>query len=343
MKIIHVLTTSKVSGAEKVAIDIINESKKNYEVYYCCPTGDVLEILKKNHINMLPLTNFSYFNLKKYIEKINPDIIHAHDFSASVLCSFFSKKIKVISHIHHTPDWYKKRNFKTFLYRSRVKKFTKILTVSDDTLNEFPFSKKLLADKIMNIGNPINPPKIISASNTFEQKERFNIIFLGRLAPEKNPLLFIEVIKKISDQYTDLKVCIVGQGELKSEVEKKINEYKINNIITMVGFVENPYPYIKASDIFVSTSEREGFGLAIVESLILETPVVAFNIEGVNRFVTKDIGFLVNNKNEMEEKILSLLKNESALIEKSLNCGNLKYKYNNFEKYKKLIESVYKN
>lgn len=95
MKVLHVLQSNRYAGAENVACTIIKmfqQSQENIEFFYISPNGKIKEILDKEKIKFIPIKKLSYLQLKKIIDEIKPDIIHAHDFKSSVLCSFFYKK-----------------------------------------------------------------------------------------------------------------------------------------------------------------------------------------------------------------------------------------------------------
>ena len=87
MKVIHVLNSNRYSGAENVAITIIKELNNEMDCLYACPRGPIEEILKKENIKYIPIKKLSIREINKVIKEYNPDIIHAHDFRASIICS----------------------------------------------------------------------------------------------------------------------------------------------------------------------------------------------------------------------------------------------------------------
>ena len=110
------LASNKFSGAENVVCTIINNTKEDYAMYYCSPKGPIENNLKEMNINYLPLEKLSVKEIKNIIKIIQPDVIHAHDNKATVLCSLFGKKYKVISHIHGNNKIMNTKNFKTILF-----------------------------------------------------------------------------------------------------------------------------------------------------------------------------------------------------------------------------------
>ena len=112
MVILHILNTGSFSGAENVVISIINEFQKrnieNIELIYVSLEGSIRKRLEKEKIKYEPIKKMSVGEIKRVIKKYNPDIIHAHDFTASIICAVSAKKIPVISHIHNNCPWLKK-------------------------------------------------------------------------------------------------------------------------------------------------------------------------------------------------------------------------------------------
>lgn len=130
MKVLHLLVSNKFSGAENVVCQIM-ENCKDYEMVYCSPIGQIEKELVKRGINYIPLDKKNVKSIKKVIQLYKPDIIHAHDFTASVLASQTGFKGKLISHIHNNPPFIKKWGLKSILYNSTIDKYDKVVLVSN--------------------------------------------------------------------------------------------------------------------------------------------------------------------------------------------------------------------
>ena len=150
MKVLHVLNTNSYSGAENVAITIINHMP-NVDCVYLSLNGSISDILQKNNIQYYPVDKLSIKSLKKAIKEIHPDIIHAHDYTASILCALCFPKAKIISHIHNNSPWIKSYGIYSWAYLLSSLFYKKILTVSNSIENEYVFGK-LIRNKIECIG-----------------------------------------------------------------------------------------------------------------------------------------------------------------------------------------------
>jgi glycosyltransferase involved in cell wall biosynthesis len=139
----------------------------------------------------------------------------------------------------------------------------------------------------------------------------------------------------------DLTVSIVGDGELRKEFEDKIAEYKLQDNITLYGFQENPYPYIKAAKVMCMPSAWEGFGLAAVEALALGKPVVASPVGGLKDIITEQSGYLCKEKEEFVASIERLLTEETLYKQKSKGALIRANELGNMKEYGNVILSVY--
>ena len=168
-------------------------------------------------------------------------------------------------------------------YRLRVKYFSKIIVVSNAIKANKTF-KAIDPNKIETIYNTVDKEQIIKLAGN-GVKERYDLIFCGRLEDVKQPLDFIDIISKIKGTDKTVKAVMVGDGSLRSNCEIRISDLGLHDNIDMVGFQENPYKYIKSSKFLVITSRDEGFGLVAAEASILGTVVMAYSHLGAIREV----------------------------------------------------------
>lgn len=119
---------------------------------------------------------------------------------------------------------------------------------------------------------------------------------VGRLSPEKGHYklitAFADVIKATK---TDAKLLIVGDGSQWSILQQHIIELGLSDRVLLAGIRPNPYPIIKALDLFVFSSDHEGQGLAVIEALILNKPVISTDIPGPHSILKPGFGMLVEN------------------------------------------------
>ena len=340
MKVMHILNTGTYSGAENVAISIINHMKKDTQCVYVSLKGSIEKILKENNINYYLVDKLTFFNVKKAIRDEQPDIIHAHDFTASIVSSVVANNIPIISHLHNNPPWIKKINLKTIIYGISCLKYKRILTVSDSIMKEYIFGSKFYK-KSMIIGNPIISKDIIKRSKIALKKDSYDIVYLGRFTLQKDPEKFLTIIKKLTERIPNLKVGMIGTGEMYEFIKEKIVKMKLENIVTCPGFIENPYGILSNSKLLCIPSKWEGFGLVAVEALSLGKPVVASNVGGLPKIVTNDSGRICNTLNDFIDEIYILLTNPEYYHKKSNGAKKRADFLSNEYTYFKRIKEAY--
>jgi len=188
----------------------------------------------------------------------------------------------------------------------------------ENELDECGFNR----DRLTTIHNPVSINEInsmskqkINSEHEFIFDKNFKIIIaIGRLIEIKNiPLLiesYMEVNKKIKSR-----LLIVGDGPERSKLEKLIIDYNQQKNIYLLGWQNNPFNYLKRSDLFVLTSNSEGFGNVIIEAMTCGTPVISTDCQfGPNEIIQNNInGILVpvNDKLKLSEAMYKVLSDKS--------------------------------
>lgn len=340
MTIIYLLASDRFSGAEKVVITIIKQLNMKHRCVYVSPRGDIGNVLEAENIEYAPIGGLDSGSVKKVVEKYNPDIIHANDFRASVIASRFSKRCKVISHIHCNPTWINKLSVNSVAYALANSGIHKILNVSDAFCNEYLF-RKMIEKKSETIGNPFSVDDIIRQSEEFEDNDKYDLMFVGRLSKEKGPEAFIDIFYELWKNNNDLTAVIIGDGNLKEECVLKVFGLGIADNVTILGFTENPYPYMKNSKIMVVTSVFEGFGLAALEALALGKPVVASKVGGLINIVNDKCGRLCTDKKEFVATVNEILYDSKVYETMSIEAEKQAEKFDNLQTYIEEIEKIY--
>ena len=161
------------------------------------------------------------------------------------------------------------------------KKLNHIVIVSDGLKERL--SKKIpeINNKIKVIEN-INSASFIKNSANLEckikfSKEDFNLIFVGRLVKEKGLFLAIDAIGILSKKINNIKLYLVGKGNLEVELKEYVKKNHLQNHVVFLGIQTNPYPLLKQADVFLMTSFYEGKSIALEEAKILNKPIVITN------------------------------------------------------------------
>ena len=342
IKVMHILNTGIYSGAENVVISIINGLSYDYECVYVSLNGSIKNVLNENKIKYYPVKKLTIWNIKKAIHELKPDIIHAHDFTAGIIATLSTTSIPIINHLHNNPPWIKKYSIKSVVYGLSTLRYTKILTVSNSVMDEFVLGE-ICKKKTLVIDNPIKVEYIRSEAQKANIKDESDIIFVGRLSEQKNPILFLEIVKELKRFYPTIKAIMVGDGEMRGEVKDCVKFLELEDNVKILGFVDNPYGLINNSHIMIMPSKWEGFGLAAIEALSLGIPVVASQVGGLKNIIDNKCGNLCIEKIEYIEAAKKLLSNNELLEYKSRNAYNRANELNNYDAYINIINRIYRD
>ena len=269
---------------EKYDITIIVFDGNNISYDY---SGELINLNIPASRNLIKkLFNFvkRYHRIKKLKKKNHFDYVVSFLSTPNIL--------NVLTNVKKTKNVISIRNFdslkrKSLLYRiiyifemKLYEKAHKIIAVSDSIKTELKDRKKLYEKTIViNNGFPISQIKLKS-NEPIDQKyipifSKPNIINVGRLTYQKGQWLLIEATRRIVKNIPNFQLVIIGEGELKSELENQINQYKLNENVTIIEFDANPFKYIAKSNIFVLSSLYEGFPNVLVEAMACGVPVIA--------------------------------------------------------------------
>ena len=251
----------------------IKDKKKN--IYY--------KILY--NIMMMVENKVMYFNMKKLLKKFGKiDILIDYDGGASKYIHKIKNIKQRIVWIHSSIPNLKKRTDKIKRFGKRLNRYDKIIVICDEMLNEtkeiYPFLEKKLK-RIYNsfdFENIILKSKDLSELNVEEKELLKNKYFLAvsRLdMVSKDYKTLLEAFSKLQNK--DYLLYILGDGPDKENIEKLIENLNLKKRVFLLGRKKNPYVWMKNAYAFVHSSFFEGFGLVILEALILNKAVISSN------------------------------------------------------------------
>ena len=143
----------------------------------------------------------------------------------------------------------------------------------------------------------------------------------GRLSRQKRYDRALEAIKLLKDDGYDIELWILGGGELEITLKTLAKNLGLEHMCDFKGFVRPAYSYMRIADIFLNTSEAEGYPLVLCEALCLGLPVVATDITGANEILDKSkYGLLV------PENVWDIYRGLKAMIDDNLLRSDYAFK-----------------
>ncbi|MGE7120738.1 glycosyltransferase [Peribacillus sp. NPDC046944] len=292
------------------------------------------------YIQMQLATKYSLYGMPKFKKIYDFAISYAwpHDVLAQKVVA-----IKKIAWIHTD---FSKLEIDNKLDLNIWKRFDYIASVSDETTKSFLTKYPSLKNKLILIENITSPEFIKSMSEEsieFKNKkeETFNILSVGRLSYVKGFDMAVRALKQLHDNgFTDIKWYVVGYGGYEGELKKLINENNLTESFFLLGKKTNPYPYIKACDLYVQPSRYEGKAVTVTEAKILGKPIIITNYPSSKSQIEngKD-GIICDLTVEgLAKNIEVLYKDFDQRICLSKNCQ--RNNYNNQNELEKLYEII---
>jgi glycosyltransferase involved in cell wall biosynthesis len=169
------------------------------------------------------------------------------------------------------------------------------------------------------------------------------MIYVGRLTFQKDPQRLMRLCARLKGYKPDLKVAIVGTGELEEEVKNLCQELEIQDNVQFLGFQTNPIKMIHDSKAMILTSRWEGTPMCALEAMALGTPVVSTPSDGMTDLLDDGInGYLTDDDKQMAQNLLKIM-NDSA--HRAYLGENAKKKFaqiNDAPRYKQAIADCYK-
>lgn len=336
-KIAFYLPNLNNGGGQKVILNLMQGLEhEHFEVYLLLGSvqGEYLQHIP-NHVNVVNINArqqvFAIVNLAKRLKDIKPHILFSHGLGCNInvllikrICGF---QTKIITIEHNKMDMFleerrkfsflRKRLFDLryflagFLYRDIDAVIAVSAAVAEDVRKYYPIEAQLKV-----IYNPIIIDDIIRKSYEaigdafFCNKTEQIILAVGRLASEKRYDLLIEAFALVNKEIK-CKLVILGDGPEKNKLQKLIIDLGLCDSVYLAGYKANPYKYMRKSDVFVVSSNTEGFSLALLEAMACECNVIATRCGGPEEILRDNLEkYLVssNSRSQLSQKIIDILR-----------------------------------
>lgn len=332
VKVLFLIDNLSKGGAEKVLSVLVKHiDKQKFDITVCCIVNhgiyidDVKKHVKYSYIipcydncktwwqkfkyklkyklvySLLPLS----IVYKLFVPKGNDVEVAFIEGFATKLLSKASSNSKKIAWVHidllnhpYTASIYKNNDDEKRAYL----KFDQIIGVSNTVCE----SMRTLYGNNINIKtiyNPIDAQDIINKSRlpiiVPTKKDGFiRICSIGRFVPQKAFDRLLRITHKLKNDGYKVELWLLGDGELRPEYEKYIDENNLSDIVTLWGFQPNPYAYLAQCDLFVCSSIAEGYSTAVTEALILGMPIITTECSGMKEMLGNNEYGIITGNNE---------------------------------------------
>ena len=299
MRVLHVITSLKVGGAEKLLVDTLpifnKKGCKSDVLLFDGIDTPFRQMLIEEGINVYHLSiggsiynPINIFKLIPYLRKY--DIVHTHNTAAQlfvalakVLCSV------VLCTTEHTTsnrrrDWKWYVPIEKFMYR----RYSHIICISDKTEENLRNHIGDIGVNISTIHNGVDISKYKSAlpiEGLKRNSQKTILCMVAGFRPQKDQDTIIRSLKYLDkDKY---ELWLVGDGERKNDLLSLVESEGVRDSVIFWGIRTDIPEILKTSDIIIMSSHYEGFGLAAVEGMAAGKPIIASDVDGLSQVVDK--------------------------------------------------------
>lgn len=356
MKILHLIYTNGISGAEKYLKHLLPglqlegiecelmivcgiSAKGNMEIYKkeLNDVGVYVQVLVSSRLSFLATA----YKISKYCKKKGIIFIHSHLINSDILAvlakKFFNSKLEIVSTKHgydervlevYEPG--KPINNKKDLYywvtKLTIRYISKNLAVSRG-ISQLYVALQLCSTDFPVIHHGVDIKAFDSSAYASECRVgNPQLIIVGRIETFKGHRYLIDAMPEIVRHYPSCVLLILGEGSIKDALAEHVKNLELQESIHFMGFQSHPYSYISQSDIIVLPSLFEPFGLVYIEAFALRVPVVAFDTPAGNELMENNKTAIMVPKGDstkLASKIIALLGDDSERARLSNNAYNL--------------------
>ena len=236
MRVLYLTPTGVFSGGERVTLSIAGEMRlRGHEAVYCGLEGPVRSHVEAAGVPFLALPRFTPETVRRAVAQCAPDLIHTMDFRASTYAALTGRPF--VAHLHNNPPWLPGLSPNVFAMRFFCRRAARILTVSESVMGEFRYGAAF-RDKTAVLGNAVDLAAVRKAAEeplpaclADRGARGFDLAFFGRLTEQKQPLRFLDVLAALRKRLPELTAVMVGEGELRPQVEEGIRVNGLSDCI----------------------------------------------------------------------------------------------------------------
>ncbi len=243
------------------------------------------------------------------------DVVHAHDwmtYPAGIAVSAISGRPLVV-HVHSTEFDRSGEHVNQMIYdieREGMHRADKVIAVSHYTRNLIISRYGVSGDKVEVVYNGVERIGKWSMDDTVIDKDEKIVLFLGRITMQKGPEYFLQAAKKVLEVTDNVKFVMAGSGDMMHRAVEMAAELGIGQKVLFTGFLrgEDVQKIYKMADLYVMPSVSEPFGIAPLEALDNDVPVIISKQSGVSEVLTHALKVDFWDVNEIANKVVAVLK-----------------------------------
>jgi glycosyltransferase involved in cell wall biosynthesis len=320
-----------IGGAQHVVYELVkNIDTKKYAITVICTDGQVHSLLEEEMLKISSEKNFKIvflrnrfyrkfntpfvlFNkiagrlrqifidlniipeLSKKLDAIKPDLIHAHQHGMLAAYWAIPRRVSLITTIHTNPNAAFFREVERLIFKLAVylKRIT-VVAISKYNCERIRSYWHLNQSNSRYINNGIDIGNFYTRPH-----DTFSFINTSRHDANKNQALIIRAFARLCFENTavPMKLYLVGDGDTHKKLKCLVLDLNITDRVEFIGYITSPREYLALSDVYISSSHREGLSLSVLEAMASKLPIIATDVGGV-RDLAQENGILIADNDE---------------------------------------------
>lgn len=206
------------------------------------------------------------WRLRQLVRRGGFHLVHSHMYAANLAtnCALIGNgAVAVLNGYHsHRPTQTRGQAWRVRSTQWKPGAFLAVSRAVADALLEIGIPESRIRIVYNGIAVPAEPPPVPHAAHA----PRLDLVWIGRFVRQKRVPFLLDVVEVSRRRGVPLRLTLVGDGPRRQEIERRIREKNLGDVVRLVGFSSNVEDYLKEADLFISASEREGFSNTVLEA-----------------------------------------------------------------------------
>lgn len=316
IKLIHIIPSLETGGMENGIVNVVNRlDTKIFSPMICClrKEGNMSRRLNSNvQVKCLHgKEGFDYsspLKMARLFVNEKADIVHTHGWGGGLLAGTIGAKLAGVPIVINSEHGFWRVDKKRRIYAQKILSYftDQITTVSEDLRNKINKCFGIPLNRIVSISNGVDAEKFrpsVLSREIYKKKlnmraDEYVIGTVGRLVPVKDHPTLLKAAASLINKKISIKLILVGDGPVKSELIQLIDALKIGSCVSFLGERADIPELLNAMDLFVLPSVTEGMSNTLLEAMACGIPVIATDVGGNPEIIRDGInGFLIPPRN----------------------------------------------
>jgi glycosyltransferase involved in cell wall biosynthesis len=304
MKILHVIDSEGVYGAEVVVLNLMAEHGALGHDPWLCSIGatgiaekpletealrrglKVFKVRMRNGPNLV-----GAIQLLRLAKQRGFEIIHSHGYKSNILLGFIPGRVRGIPLVATVHGWTSAGRLSrmiVYVWLDRISlRFMDVIVLVSRAIQSKIRVRDEKQGSVMVIPNGISPSRELSFQSSPDEeistfcRGSFTLGSVGRLSPEKGYDVLLEAVNILVGRGLPIKLVILGEGQERARLERLVADFGLTERVSLPGYRHNARDYFPLFDVFVLSSFTEGLPITLLEAMGSGRPIVATKVGSI--------------------------------------------------------------